>query len=86
MPDDFWDFTLREVLCLIGGERSRDEANWNRTASMMAMTAQMNAKKGKTFSPADFHPYLKASGGSKGTYDTSTKEGIMALAEKLKKF
>jgi len=84
MPYDFWDFTLREVLCLIDGDRFRDECNWNRTASIMALTAQMNAKKGKSFSPADFHPYISNKG--QNTYDTSTKEGIMEFAEQLKKF
>jgi len=63
--------------------RRNDEMNWNRTASLMSILAQVNAKKGKTFSPADFHPYLK--GGAKDGYKIETKEDVYALAEKFKK-
>lgn len=73
------------MLCLIEGERSRDEHNWNRTSAHMSLLAQINSKKGQNYTPADFHPYLKSKKG-KGEYDVSTKEGIMKLAERLKKF
>lgn len=49
----------------------------------MSILAQVNAKKGKIFSPADFHPYLK--GGVKDGYKIETKEDVYALAEKFKK-
>jgi len=84
MPYDFWDFTLREVLCLIEGERSRDEMMWNHTSSLLSMTAQVNAKKGKTFSPADFHPYISEKRKKQSEYDVSSKEGIMNLAERFR--
>lgn len=51
----------------------------------MSLLAQINSKKGHNYTPADFHPYLKSKKG-KGEYDVSTKEGIMKLAERLKKF
>lgn len=60
-----------------------DQLSWNRTSALMAMTAQINAKKGKTFSPADFNPYLH--GSKAGAPDVSTKEAILDLAEKFKK-
>lgn len=34
---------------------------WNHTSSLMALLASINAdpKSGKTFGPADFHPFLE---------------------------
>jgi hypothetical protein len=81
-PNDFWEMTLREVLCVLEGERQRDEMAWNHTSSVMSLLAQVNASKGKVFTPADFHPYLKQK--PKKGIDTSTKEGVMILAERMK--
>jgi len=38
----------------------RDRMEWNRTAALMALLCNINSdpKKGKTFRPADFNPYL----------------------------
>jgi len=35
----------------------RDELMWNHTSSMMCLTANINAAKGKKFEPKDFNPY-----------------------------
>lgn len=40
--------------------QSRQEDNWNHTAAVMALIANVNrdAKRGRAFKPADFHPAL----------------------------
>jgi len=42
--------------------QARQEDNWNHTAALLAMLANVNRdpKKGRSFKPADFHPALPA--------------------------
>jgi len=42
--------------------QSRQEDNWNHTAALLTMLANVNRdpKKGRAFKPADFHPALPA--------------------------
>lgn len=81
-PEKFWDMTLREVICMINQQRSRDEMMWNHTSSLLAMHAQINSSKGKQYSAADFHPYIS----SKGSNGINTRSDAEGLVEKLKKF
>lgn len=79
--NDFWDMTLTEVILSLKANNRTDEVAWNHTASLMALFANSKARKGKSFSPEQFHPYLKA------VDDTpKTKEDVDALIEKMKKF
>jgi hypothetical protein len=43
------------------GIELRDKLAWNRTSSLMALMANCNLdpKKGRTVSPADYNPYLQ---------------------------
>lgn len=68
------------MLCMLDAERSKDEAKWFHTSSLMALMANVNAKKGKSFSPADFNPYLK----SMQQHDISTREKVLEFADKMK--
>ena len=54
-----------------------------RTSSQMALFAQANSKRGRTFSPADFNPYLAKSRGNE--YGISSRDDVLKLAEKFKK-
>jgi len=40
--------------------QARQEDNWNHTAALMALLANVNRdpKRGRAFKPADFHPAL----------------------------
>lgn len=50
-------FTLRAIL-LMANARMRHE--WNQTADMMALTANMNRRpESRAFGRADFHPMIK---------------------------
>ena len=42
--------------------QARQEDNWNHTASVMALIANVNrdSKRGRALKPADFHPALPA--------------------------
>lgn len=81
-PDQFWDMTLREAICMINQQRSRDEMMWNHTSSLLAMQAQINSSKGKQYSAADFHPYIS----SKASKGINSRKDAEELVEKLKKF
>lgn len=58
-PDSFWTMTPAEVSSVIASVFYSDELMWNHTASLMTMTANINAPKGKTFKPQQFNPYSK---------------------------
>jgi hypothetical protein len=47
----------------------------------MAMTANVNSAKGKTFQPDDFHPFAR-----KSNQGVKSKEEAQALLEKMRKF
>lgn len=49
--------TLRELVWMAEG---RTQENWNHTASVLAMLANVNRdpKKGRPLRPADFHPLM----------------------------
>lgn len=56
--------------------------DWDRTSSVLALLANVNSGKGKSFSPKDFHPLMDVSSGGKVT----TSEERDALMEQLKDF
>jgi hypothetical protein len=60
----------------------RSNEQWNHTASVMALLATIHSDsgKGKTFSPADFHPYAPAP-----EVPQATPELLEAIGFKLKK-
>lgn len=57
--------------------------DWDRTASVMALFANANSAKGKTYSVDDFHPFaaLKRNQGQ-----VSSKAEATDLLEKMRKF
>ena len=54
---------------------------WDRTAYLCALLANINSSKGKRFQPSDFHPLLDVSSSSK----PMTAEEREELFAKLKK-
>lgn len=80
-PDEFWDMTLREFIWYREGWMQSMSYAWDHTASLMAMTANVNSAKGKTFQPDDFHPFAK-----KSNQGVKSKEEAQALLEKMRKF
>ena len=52
--------TLRELWWMSEAIEMRDRMEWNRVSSLMALLCNINSdpKKGKTFCPADFNPYV----------------------------
>lgn len=55
----------------MSGQRSRDEAMWNHTSSIIAYIVNVNSTK-RQYTPADFHPYLSSK--RKGGPVSSRKE------------
>lgn len=52
--------TLAHVQCLIQRPELVDELNWNRTATSLALTANVNrSKNSPVIRPDEFHPYSK---------------------------
>ena len=51
-------FTLRELVWMVEG---RGKFEWSRTASLMALAANLvrDPKKGKAASPSDFNPFAQ---------------------------
>lgn len=56
-----------------------DELSWNRTSAQMSLLANINSPKGKSFKPADFHPYMKVK-------EAVTKNVAKELYEQFKQF
>lgn len=57
-PEQFWSFTLREYLHHSRHFENKDRAAWLRTASIQALLANVNRRKGSTaFTADDFNPY-----------------------------
>lgn len=82
LPDQFWDLTLREVVWYNNGFIRRESMAWDRTASMMALRANIaSGGKGKKYSPNDFNPYF-ISGGS----EAANAEQARELLNQMKKF
>jgi hypothetical protein len=52
------DLTLQELVWMVEG---RTQEDWNHTASVLAMVANVNRdpKKGRPLRPGDFHPHVK---------------------------
>lgn len=80
-PDEFWNMTLREFIWYREGWTQRMSYSWDHTASIMAMIANVNSTKGKTFQPDDFHPFSR-----KSNQGVRSKEEAHALLEKMRKF
>jgi hypothetical protein len=58
LPDQFWNFTLREYLHHSRHFENKDRAAWLRTASIQALLANINRRKGsQPFTADDFNPY-----------------------------
>lgn len=53
---------------------------WDHTSSIMALLANVNAGKGKTYSPSDFHPI---DGVKKGV---QSKDEALDLMRKMRQF
>jgi hypothetical protein len=52
--------TLAHVQCLIQRPELVDELNWNRTATSLALTANVNrTSNSPVIRPDEFHPYSK---------------------------
>lgn len=50
-------FSLRELVWMVEGFRME---NWNYTAALLAMQANINRKQGqRAYQVADFHPFMK---------------------------
>ena len=62
-PDSFWTMTPAEVSSVIASGFYSDELMWNHTASLMTLTANINAPKGKTYKAEQFNPYSKKEDG-----------------------
>ena len=52
------------------------------TSSLMALTANINAAKGKKYSPDDFNPYVTTAQENEGI---DTKSDVLELMERVKK-
>jgi hypothetical protein len=81
LPDQFWGMTLREYYWYREGWVESMSYRWDHTASIMALIANVNSAKGKTFGPDEFHPFAK-----KSNQAVSSKEEAAALLEKMRKF
>lgn len=73
--------TLAEVSSVISGLYLEDELHWNHTSSSMSLLANVNASKGKSFKPNDFHPYTQMKESKK-----SIKQQAKDLYETFKSF
>lgn len=79
-PDQFWDMTLAEFIWYREGFVWRQARSWDHTSSLMALLANINSGKGKTYNPSDFHPI---DGVKKGV---QSKEEALELMKKMSKF
>lgn len=73
--------TLAEVSSVISGLYLKDEMYWNHTSSSMSLLANVNASKGRSFKPDDFHPYMQMKKSEK-----SIKQEAKDLYETFKSF
>jgi len=72
--------TLAELTCVCNQNVQKDILMWNHTSSIMALTANVNSAKGKSFEPAKFNPYSKMNLGK------SRKADPKKLLEQFKNF
>lgn len=79
-PDQFWGMTLAEYSWYREGYVWRQSRMWDHTSSIMALLANVNAGKGKTYSPSDFHPI---DGVKKGV---QSKDEALDLMRKMRQF
>jgi hypothetical protein len=56
-PVAFWDYTMAEALSIVKRQEMADRLNWNHTASVLSLLANVNSSKSKKYKPGDFHPY-----------------------------
>lgn len=82
LPDQFWNLTFREFQLYRQGFEKRQEIEWMHTSSLMALHANMNAAKGKKYSPDDFNPYVTTAQENEGI---ETKSDVIDLMERVKK-
>lgn len=83
-PEEFWDLTLREYIYIRRGYEYNLARQWDMTAALLSLHANINSGRGKRFSPADFHPLMDVS--SPRDHGITTQEEREALFAKLKKF
>lgn len=82
LPDQFWDMTFFEYREYSRSIEQKEELEWGRQSVMMSLHANMNAPKGKQYTPTDFNPFTKANSDKD---QLSSKEQVAALADKLRK-
>ncbi len=73
--------TMREFQLYRQGFEKRQEIQWTHTSSLMALHANMNASKGKKYSPDDFNPYVTVAQENEGI---DTKSDVLELMERVK--
>lgn len=81
-PDLFWSLTFREFQLMLRAHEKQQEVQWTHTSSLMALHANMNAQKGKKFSPDDFNPYVKTATENEGI---DTKSDVLDLMRRVNK-
>lgn len=81
LPDQFWNLTFREFQLYREGFEKRQYVAWTHTSSLMALQANMNAAKGKRYSPDDFNPYVTIAQENEGI---ETKQDVLDLFERAK--
>jgi len=65
--------------------QSRQEDNWNHTAALLTMLANVNRdpKKGRAFKPADFHPALPTRRKRTGSPQPAPLKGDITMLKAL---
>lgn len=64
---------------------ARDKSEWNRTASLLALMANVNRdpkRHARPFAPADFHPYETAHRSRGLSVTADTIDRLQVLAER----
>lgn len=74
--------TMREFQLYRNAFEKRQEVEWMHTSSLMALTANINAAKGKKYSPDDFNPYISTAQENEGI---ETKSDVLDLFDRAKK-
>ena len=80
LPDQFWQMTFREFYYYSTWVEAEEEREWNRQAVMMSLHANMNAGKGKRYSPDDFNPFTGKKSKSSAPKNT---EDVQALRDRI---
>ena len=79
LPDQFWNLTFREFQLYREGSK-RQYVAWTHQL-VDGPQANMNAAKGKGYSPDDFNPYVTVAQENEGI---ETKQDVLDLFERAK--